>query len=143
MSQRTGQDADAWHTVSHFAIYTVSTAGVQRTDWQALDTSRVLAVGDFVEQSAQSRWVSVVFMQGDEADEPLRILDELGYVEAMDYLAQWDYGDETTRAALVNGYVYNKPGEGTNDQVVTSGEYALVVNWRIGYVELLRRYTIS
>ena len=95
----------------------------------------------FVEQPAQSRWVSVVFLQGDEADRPLRILDELGHVDAVNYLAQWDYGDETTQAALENGYVYNEPGEGTNDQVVTSGEYALVVNSHIGYVSLLRRYT--
>ncbi|MBK6301678.1 MAG: hypothetical protein IPF40_11750 [Actinomycetales bacterium] len=94
-----------------------------------------------VEDAAQSRWVSVVFLQDDEADRPLRILDELGHVEAVDFLAQWDYGDETTQAALENGYVYNEPGEGTNDHVVTSGEYALVVNPHIGYVSLLRRYT--
>ena len=95
----------------------------------------------FVEQPAQSRWVSVVFLQGDESDRPLRILGELGHVDAVDYLAQWDYGDETTQAALENGYVYDEPGEGTNDQVAISGEYALVVNPHIGYVSLLRRYT--
>ena len=33
-------------TVSHFAIYDASTAGNQRTDWQALTTSRTLAIGD-------------------------------------------------------------------------------------------------
>ena len=33
-------------TVSHFAIYSASTAGTQRTDWQALGTSRALLVGD-------------------------------------------------------------------------------------------------
>ena len=59
----------------------------------------------------------------------------------MDYLAQWDCGDETTEAALENGYVYDEPGEGTNDQVAISGDYALVVNPHIGYVSLLRRYT--
>ncbi|MCH1882900.1 hypothetical protein [Agrococcus sp. ARC_14] len=94
-----------------------------------------------LEDAAQSRWVSVVFLQGDEADRPLRILGELGHVDAVDYLAQWDYGDETTQAALENGYIYNVPGEGANDRVVTSGEYALVVNPHIGYVSLLRRYT--
>ena len=94
-----------------------------------------------VEEAAPSRWVNVVFFQGDEADRPLRILGELGHVDAVDYLAQWDYGDETTQAALENGYVYNEPGEGTNDQVAISGDYALVVNPHIGYVSLLRRYT--
>ena len=94
-----------------------------------------------VEEAAPSRWINVVFLQGDEADRPLRILGELGHVDAVDYLAQWDYGDETPHAALENGYVYDEPGEGTNDQVAISGDYALVVNPHIGYVSLLRRYT--
>ncbi len=94
-----------------------------------------------VEEAAPSRWINVVFLQGDEADRPLRILGELGHVDAVDYLAQWDYGDETTQAALENGYVYDEPGEGTNDQVAISGDYALVVNPHLGYVSLLRRYT--
>lgn len=58
----------------------------------------------------------------------------------MDYLTQWDYGDETTLASLTYGYVYDRPGEGTNDEVMTCGDYALVVNTGIGYVSLLRRY---
>lgn len=93
-----------------------------------------------VEESVSSRWVSVVFLQGDEADRALRILDESGPADAVDYLTQWDYGDETTLASLTYGYVYDQPGEGTNDQVMTCGDYALVVNTGIGYVSLLRRY---
>ena len=92
------------------------------------------------DQAVSSRWVNVVFLQGDEADRPLRILGELGHVDAVDYLAQWDYGEETTQAALENGYVYDEPGEGTNDRVMISGDYALVVNPHVGYVSLLRRH---
>lgn len=88
-----------------------------------------------------ARWVTVVFLQGEEADRPLRILGELGHVDAVDYLAQWDYGDETTDAAMENGYVYDEPGAGTNDQVMASGDYALVVNPHLRYVSLLRRHT--
>ncbi len=44
-------------------------------------------------------------------------------------------------ASLTYGYVYDhQPGEGTNDQVMTCGDYTLVVNTGIGYVSLLRRY---
>lgn len=93
--------------------------------------------------AAVERWISVVFLQGDEADRPLRILGELGHVDAVDYLAQWDYGNETTDAAMENGYVYDEPGEGTNDQVAISGDYALVVNPHIGYVSLLRRHVTT
>ncbi|WP_336642381.1 hypothetical protein [Microbacterium sp. MMO-56] len=85
------------------------------------------------------QWITVVFLQGEDAERPLRILGELGHVDAVDYLAQWDYGDETTQAALENGYVYDEPGAGANDQVITSGDYALVVNPHMGYVSLLRR----
>ena len=93
-----------------------------------------------VEEAVPSRWITVVFLQGDEADRPLRILGELGHVDAVDYLAQWDYGEETTQAALENGYVYDEPGKGTNDRVMMSGDYALVVNPHVGYVSLLRRH---
>lgn len=96
-----------------------------------------------VEAAVPSRWINVVFLQGEEADRPLRILGELGHVDAVDHLANlwWDYGEETTQAALENGYVYDEPGEGTNDRVMMSGDYALVVNPHVGYVSLLRRYT--
>lgn len=33
-------------TVSHFAIYSASSGGTQRTDWTALTTSRTVAIGD-------------------------------------------------------------------------------------------------
>ena len=95
-----------------------------------------------IEEVVPSRWINVVFLQGDEADRPLRILGELGHVDAVDYLAQWDYGEETTQAALENGYVYDEPGEGTNDRVMMSGDYALVVNPQAGYVSLLRRHPL-
>jgi hypothetical protein len=36
-------------TVSHFAIYSASTSGTQKTDWQALTASRALSVGDSVQ----------------------------------------------------------------------------------------------
>jgi hypothetical protein len=97
----------------------------------------------YPQPATTERWISVLFLQGDEADRPLHILGELGHVDAVDYLAQWDYGDETTDAAMENGYVYDEPGEGTNDQVAISGEYALVVNPDIGYVSLLRRHTTT
>lgn len=36
-------------TVSHFAIYTASSGGTQRTEWQALTTPRALLSGDKLE----------------------------------------------------------------------------------------------
>src|SRR5690348_3825227 len=42
----TSAAATAAVTVSHFAVFTASSGGTQRTDWQALTTARTLAVGD-------------------------------------------------------------------------------------------------
>lgn len=42
----TSAAASSGGTVSHFAIYSASTAGTQRTEWQALDTSKTVASGD-------------------------------------------------------------------------------------------------
>lgn len=54
----------------------------------------------------EERWVSIVFQQGDDADEALAIVDEHGPDAAIEYLAQWDYGEETESAAPANGHVY-------------------------------------
>jgi len=35
-------------TITHFSIYNASTSGTQRTDWQAVTTSKTLAIGDTV-----------------------------------------------------------------------------------------------
>lgn len=42
----TSAAASSGGTVSHFAIYSASTAGTQRTDWTALTASRTVAIGD-------------------------------------------------------------------------------------------------
>lgn len=44
-----GAVTTAGGTVSHFAIYSAVSAGTQKTDWQALTSSRTLAVGDKLE----------------------------------------------------------------------------------------------
>lgn len=44
----TSAAATAAGTVTHVATYSASTAGTQRTDWQAVGTSKTLAIGDNV-----------------------------------------------------------------------------------------------
>ena len=48
----TSATATSAGTVTHFAIYSASTGGTQRTDWQALASSRTLAIGDTVAWAA-------------------------------------------------------------------------------------------
>lgn len=42
----TSAAASSGATITHFALYSASTAGTQITDWTALSTSRTVATGD-------------------------------------------------------------------------------------------------
>lgn len=86
------------------------------------------------------RWLSVVFLQGAEADEVLDLIDRTGADAAIAQLRNWDYGDETTDAALENGYVYDEPPTGQLDRVITDGDYTLTYNPFMGHVSLLRSH---
>lgn len=51
-NQLTSAAATAGATISHFAVFTASTAGTQRTDWQTLTTARTVASGDQLQWAA-------------------------------------------------------------------------------------------
>lgn len=86
------------------------------------------------------RWISVVFLQGEEADEALGLIDRDGTDAAIEHLAGYDFGDETVDAALENGYVYDTLPIGATDRVATRDVYTLTYNQSFGYVGLLREY---
>lgn len=89
-----------------------------------------------------SRWISVVFLQGEEADDVLELIDRGGPDAGIEHLTGFDYGDETADAALENGYVYDEPPTGPLDRVVTEGDYTLTYNPAMGHVSLLRAHTV-
>lgn len=94
------------------------------------------------QSAAGLRWLSVVFLQGAEADQVLDAIDRDGTDAAIEHLAQWDYGEETTEAALENGYVYDEPPAGALDRVVTKADYTLTYDHAHGHVALLRAYDV-
>lgn len=75
-------------------------------------------------------YVDIVFAQGDDADEPLRLLEEDSVTAAIEYLAQWDYGDDDEITAE------SRPGR--EDRQEQEGNYLLTWNSRIGYIGLER-----
>lgn len=94
--------------------------------------------------TAVRRWISVVFLQGSEADEVLDLIDRDGTDAAIEQLKSYDYGDETTQAALENGHVYDEPPTGALDRaVIDEAGYALTYNTFAGYVSLLRQHNIA
>ncbi|WP_201791517.1 hypothetical protein [Aeromicrobium sp. PE09-221] len=93
------------------------------------------------EQAVGRRWLNVAFLQGEEADAVLDLIDRDGAEAAIAHLSGYDYGDETTQAALENGYVYDdQPPTGSTDRTVQDGRYALTYNHALGHVGLYREF---
>ncbi len=89
-------------------------------------------------ETAPQRWVSLVFLQGSEADPVLDLIDDEGIAAAVTYLASWDYGDETVEEAIANGHVYDELPAGVLDKTATHDVYTMTYNPHIGYVGLYR-----
>lgn len=91
---------------------------------------------------AVSRWVNIVFLQGEEADAVLSMIDRHGPDAAIEHLSGFDYGTETTDAAMENGYVYDTLPAGPLAKEAVGGEYTLTYNPDMGHVGLYRRHPI-
>ena len=70
----------------------------------------------------------------------LTIIDRDGTDAAIEHLAGFDMGEETTQAAFVNGYVYNTIPTGPLDHTTTTGVYTLTYNHDHGDGSLLRAH---
>lgn len=90
-------------------------------------------------EDPQHRWVSVVFLQGGEADPVMEIIDRQGTDAAIAHLAGWDQGDDTISDAMENGYVYDTAPQSAADRLATSDDYALTYSPDLNYVGLSRR----
>jgi hypothetical protein len=89
-----------------------------------------------------SRWISVIFLQRERADDVLSMIDRSGVAATIAHLQQWDYGEATTDAALTNGYVYDRIPAGSTDRTVEDdcSPYALTYSAQFRYVSFLRRH---
>jgi len=81
-------------------------------------------------------YISIVFLQGDEALPALEIYDVQGVDALFEYLCQWDYGD-------YGGQGYDESPAGDSDDVIEyrskSGErYEINLNESLGYAGLYR-----
>lgn len=91
-----------------------------------------------------NRWVSIVFIDGDEGHELVRKLERAEGVvyhgathetiaEAVEYLKGWDYGDESEHT------ITDDPQWGASDRTAREGYYVLAWNTGLGYISLNRR----
>lgn len=88
------------------------------------------------------RWVGIVFLQGEEADRVLDLIDAKGVEAGIDHLSMWDYGAETTDAAMENGDVHDTAPVYAGDRQAETGDYAMTYNPQAGHVALYRRHLI-
>lgn len=102
-----------------------------------------IAWGTQPSTESESRWISVVFLQGEDADKVLDIIDRAGTDAAIEHLSGYDFGEDTTQAALINGYIYETPPVGALDRTAISTAYTLIYNPFLGHVSLLREHTVS
>ena len=79
----------------------------------------------------KSRTLNIVFIQNEEAEEPLRILEDQGEGAALRYLRQWDYREE-------EGEVYDENPGGSGDSVYREGNYIMTYNTSLGYIGLCK-----
>ncbi|GAA1816604.1 hypothetical protein [Nesterenkonia flava] len=91
-----------------------------------------------VTQEAARRWVNVVFLDRGQAGGVLDLIDEDEAQAGITHLAQWDTGQETTDAAMENGYVYDQPPAADGDKLITEGDYTISYNQQMGHVALYR-----
>lgn len=85
------------------------------------------------ESTDLDRYEDVVFIQGEEAEEPLRILDDEGEEAALNYLKQWHNPGQHMGSAEL--------GHGTSDKTFEKDGYIMSWNPRIGYIGL--QYDLS
>ncbi len=96
-----------------------------------------------VDPESVARWISVVFLQGKEADEVLDMVDANGALAGLNHLKSWDFGDETTSAAMENGYVYDVPPSGPLEREVRDGDYHLAYSHSFEHVALYRLHGVA
>jgi len=79
-------------------------------------------------EDEELRFSSIVYIQGDEAGEALDVLEKDGHKALLEYLKQWDYGDNYDEE--------RKPKWGTEDRKIMFGNYVISQNRHIPSVGL-------
>ena len=70
----------------------------------------------------------IVFLQNEQADEALQILNDQGTEAAIEHLAQWDNADAVE--------VTEEPSSGDDDDVFEDEHYRLSWNSKLNYIGL-------
>lgn len=89
-------------------------------------------ISSVLERQIEENYENVLFMQGDDATEPLEILNDEGEEAALEFMKQF-YDSNETYQKMEN------TGAGTSDKIFKKGGFILIYNTRIGYVGLVHK----
>ena len=70
----------------------------------------------------------------------LELIDVEEVRAGSEHLTQWDFGNETTGAAFVNGEVYDQRPAGQWDRSLEADGYVLTYNPHVWYDEMVREH---
>lgn len=77
------------------------------------------------------KYQRIVFMQGQDADEPLSIYNNEGASALLSYLSQWDHPGDFHET-------FDEIAAGTSDRIIQVGDYIMTINSRLNYCGLER-----
>lgn len=105
--------------------YAIFTSDVDDQDFYGQKCISVIAEKEVIGYN------TVIFLQGEEAEEALSILEEVGEEEVVKHLSQWDNGEHDD--------ISTDPFGVSGDTVTDIGEYTLSYNKSLGYISLATR----
>ena len=76
------------------------------------------------------KYRNIVFVQGEEAEKVLNILDKQGEEAALNYLLQWNYGDSPEEEREDQPW-------GNSDIIYKKDNFVMSYNEKIGYAGLI------
>jgi hypothetical protein len=78
------------------------------------------------------KYSNIIFLQGDEADEVINILNKKGEQKAFDQLQEWNYGESPIEENNSEGYT----PWGSRDHLYKVENYVMSYNLGIPYIGL-------
>jgi len=108
-------------------------AGVETPrDGETEGDKEVLLSDTMDESTDQDKYEEVVFMQGQEADQPLSILEKDGVDAALEHLKQWHF--------LGSHMGSSQSGHGGSDQTYEKDDYIMSWNVPLNYIGLQYKF---
>jgi hypothetical protein len=86
---------------------------------------------------SQTKYEEIVYMQGDDAEEALTILQDQGEEACLEHLKQWDNGDASDFSG--DGVPWGKDDE----LIFGEGGYIVSYNPHLDYIALQRKYVVK